>query len=131
MKRLFLGLLAIMMLVISGCGDASGPYYHYYPPAITSYQFTKDIVAEFIDGSIDFYAPDSDIDTMTVTVFNSRGIQISRTRKLIDLPRVIEGTIFFSIDYLTYPADTYTFSIILTDFNGLTSNEIVDVFRVP
>jgi len=42
-----------------------------------------------------------------------------------------QGTISFSIDFITFPADFFTFSIYLTDFNGNTSNQIVDTFRVP
>jgi hypothetical protein len=138
MKRVLLGLMAIMMLVMSGCGDASvavvipiGPVIQ--PPSITSHQFSKDPVTEFIDGSVDFYAPDSDIDTMTVVVFDPRGYEISRSQTLINLTGVVQGTIPFSIDYATYPSDTYayTFSIYLTDFNGNTSNQAVDTFWVP
>jgi hypothetical protein len=131
-------LMAIMMLVMSGCGDASvaiviplEPLVQ--PPSITSYQFTKDRAAEFIDGSVNFYAPDSDIDTMTVVVFDPRGHEISRSQTLINLPWTVSGTIPFSIDYATYPSEVYayTFSIYLTDFNGNTSNLAVDTFFVP
>ncbi|MFZ2950992.1 MAG: hypothetical protein WA003_16070, partial [Desulfuromonadaceae bacterium] len=101
MKRALLGLLAVMMLVMSACGDATvavvvplGPVIE--PPSITSYQFTQNRTAEFIDGSVDFFAPDSDIATMTVVVFNS-GFE-SRTTTPINLPNVIQDTILFSID---------------------------------
>lgn len=135
MRRLFLGALAVIMLVMSGCGDASVsviiPITVANPPTITSYQFTKNTATEFINGSVDFYAPDSDIDTITIAVFNSGGFQMDRTRSVLNLPGVIRGTVNFSIDYVTYPTDTYTFTIFLTDFNGNTSNQIVDTFRVP
>lgn len=136
MKRwLLLGLLAMMMQVITGCGDASItvviPITIIDPPSITSYQFTKDTLTKFISGSVDFYAPDSDIDTITIAVFDSSGFQVARTRSALNLPGVTRGTIFFNIDYSGYRADTYTFSIFLTDFNGNTSNQIVDTFRVP
>jgi hypothetical protein len=136
MKKLLLGMMAIMMLVMSGCGGGSvevvvpiGPS----PPLITSYGFTKDTVREFVDGSVAFYAPDSDIDTMTVVVFNPRGIEISRTQTLINLPGTAHGTIPFSIDYAAFPSEAfaYTFSIYLTDFNGNTSSQAVDTFFVP
>jgi hypothetical protein len=131
MKRLMLGLLAIMMVVLSGCGEA--PVVAVSPPTITSYSFTKDAIAEFIDGSVNFYAPDSDIDTMTVVAISPGGNEISRTVKLINLPGVIQGTIPFSIDYHLFPSSAfeYTFSIYLTDFNGYTSNQAVDTFFVP
>lgn len=133
MKRLLLGMLVMTILVMAGCGDGSisvvVPVVE--PPSITSYQFTQDRSVEFIDGSVNFFAPDSDIDTIIVTVFDSRGFEVSRTKAIQDLPGVIRGTIFFSIDYFTYPIGTFTFSIFLTDFNGNTSNLIVDTFSVP
>lgn len=131
-------MMAMMMLLMSGCGGGSvevvvpiGPVIA--PPTITTYRFTKDPVTEFIDGSVDFYAPDSDIDTMTVVVIDPRGYEISRAVKLIDLRGVVQGTIPFTIDYATYPSSAYayTFSIYLTDFNGYTSNQVVDTFWVP
>jgi hypothetical protein len=136
MKKVLLGLMAIMMLAMSGCGGGSvevvvpiGPE----PPSITSHQFTKDPVAEFIDGSVAFYAPDSDIDTMTVVVYDPRGREISRSQTVINLPGAVHGTIPFSIDYATFPSEVYayTFSIYLTDFKGNTSNQAVDTFFVP
>jgi hypothetical protein len=132
MKRLLLGMFAVMMLVMSACGDASvSVVVPIEPPSITLFQFTQDRVNEFIDGSVTFFAPDSDIDTMTVTVFDSRGSVQFRTTTLIDLPGVIQGTIPFSIDYLTFPAGTFTISIFLTDFNGFTSSQAVGSFSVP
>lgn len=136
-------MMAMMMLVMSGCGDGSvavvvplepviiEPVIS--PPSITAYRFTKDPLTEFIDGSVDFQAPDSDIDTMTVVVIDPRGFEISRTITLISLGGVAQGTIPFSIDYATFPSSAfaYTFSIYLTDFNGNTSNQAVDTFLVP
>lgn len=138
MKKVLLGMMALMMLLMSGCGDGSvavvipiGPVIS--PPSITSHQFTKDPVAEFIDGSVTFYAPDTDIDKMTVVVFDPRGYEISRSTTLIYLAGTTWGTIPFSIDYATYPSEfyPYTFSVYLTDFNGYTSNQAVDTFYVP
>lgn len=136
MKRLLLlALLALSMQVMSGCGDVGVtvfiPFTTVDPPSITSYQFTKDTLSKFIDGRVDFYAPDADIDTITITVIDSSGFQVARTRTALNLPGVTRGTISFSIDYISYPADTYTFSIFLTDFNGNISNQIADTFRVP
>jgi hypothetical protein len=133
MKRLLLGMLAMMMLVMSGCGDDTVvvvvPVVD--PPTITSYEFAKNTATEFVNGSVNFVAPDSDIDTMTVAVFDSRGFEVARTITVLNLPGAISGIIPFSIDYFNLLNDTYTFSIFLTDFNGNTSNQIVDTFRVP
>ena len=125
-------MLTMMTLVISGCGGSSvAVVVPVNPPSITLNQFTKDTVAEFIDGNVVFFAPDSDIDTITVSVFDSSGAVIFRKESLLNLQGVVQGTVPFSIDYATYPAGTFTFSIFLTDFNGNTSNQVVDTFRVP
>lgn len=132
MKKLLLGMLTVLMLVISGCGEVIvEPVI--YPPSISSYQFTKDPVAEFIDGSVIFYAPDSDIVMMTVVVIDPRGFEIYRNNPPIYLPGAVQGTIPFSIDYVNFPSEVYayTFSIYLTDLNGNTSNQAVDTFFVP
>ena len=135
MKRLFVMMVAMMTLVMAGCGDGSVtvtvPISTLRAPTIEAYRFTKNSATQFVTGSVDYFAPDSDIDTMTVTVFSSSGLQTSRTVTLINQVNVARGTISFSIDYVNLVADTYTFSVYLTDFNGLTSNQAVDTFRVP
>jgi hypothetical protein len=135
MKRLLLGVLTIMVLLMSGCGEGVRVVVPIVPvispPSITSYQFTKDPVAKLINGSIAFYAPDSDVYSMTVVVFDSGGNTKSRITSFPSFPGAIRGTIPFSIDYFTYPAGTFTFSIYLTDFNGNSSGQIVDTFSVP
>ena len=133
MKRLLLGMLTVMMLVISGCGEVVvEPVI--YPPSITLYPFTKDTVTEYIYGDIDFYAPDSDIYTMTVSVFDSGGYPAKPSiTTSVNQPGVTQGTIPFRIDYFPLPsaAGAYTFSIYVTDFNGNTSNLAVGTFWVP
>jgi hypothetical protein len=140
MKNMLVGMMAILMLIMSGCGDGSGSVSVYVPfepiidpPTITSHGFSKDRIAEYIDGSVNFIAPDSDIDTITVTVFDPNNREISRTTTKRNLQDVTSGTVFFSIGYAAYPSDTYpySFSVYLTDFNGYTSNEIYDTFYVP
>lgn len=131
MKRLMLCMAAVMMVLgLSGCGDSSVAV---SPPVITSYQFTKDTAAEYINGSVNYVAPDSDIDFITVAAFDSRGREWSRTRTVVNHPGSAQGTIPFTIDYYTFPSDAYpyTFSVYLTDFNGNTSNQAVDTFFVP
>ena len=70
---------------------------------------------------------------MTVVAIDPRGYEISRTVTGLGLRGVTEGSIPFSIDYATFPSEVhaYTFSIYLTDFNGSTSNQVVDTFFVP
>lgn len=138
MKRLFLGLLAVMMLVMSGCGGGSVDVVVpivpvVYPPTITSYQFTQYRSTELVSGSVNFDAPDSDIKSMTVVVYDSRGYEVpgTRTTAPLNLPGLTYGTVAFSIDYITYPADQFTFYIYLTDWNGNSSNTIAGTFLVP
>lgn len=135
MKKLLLGILAVVTLVMAGCGGSVevtvpiGPE----PPSITLDGFTKNTSTEYISGSVHFYAPDSDIDSITTVVYNSGGYEISRVKTLLYLSGISAGTIPFSIDYVTYPSDfyAYTFSVYLTDFNGYTSNQAVGTFYVP
>jgi hypothetical protein len=133
MKRFLSGMIVMILLVMTGCGDSTvtvvAPLVS--PPTITSFEFVQNRTTFFINGSINFHAPDSDIDTMTVVVFNSQGVETFRATTVLNLPGVITGTIPFSIDYVTFPPDLYTFSIFITDFNGNTSNQVVDTFRVP
>lgn len=133
MKKYLLGMITMILMVMMGCGDSSVTVVVpvISPPEITSFEFTKNSTTFFITGSVTFNAPDSDIDTMTVTVLNSQGGETFRSTTLLNLPGVINGTIPFSIDYATFPPDLYTFSIFITDFNGNTSNQAVDTFRVP
>jgi hypothetical protein len=132
MRKLIWGVLVFMMVGLSGCGGGENTV-AVNPPSITSYQFSKDAVHEYIDGSVNYYAPDSDINSITVVAYDSLGHEKSRTNKLVNYPGISHGTITFSIDYYTFPSDAYayTFSIYLTDFNGYTSNQAVDTFFIP
>ncbi len=143
MKKFLLSLLVVLMLALSGCGDATVgvavdipivPVVFINPPVITLYPYTKDTQTEYIYGSIDFYASDADIYSMTVVAYNPRGVEMSRvTTYPTNLTGAIRGTIPFSIDYFTFPSEinAYTFSVYLTDSNGYTSNQAVDRFYVP
>jgi hypothetical protein len=138
MKKIFLGVLAMMMLVMSGCGGGGSAEVVVtvpimYPPSITTYQFTQYRSTELISGSVNFDAPDSDIKSMTVVVYDSRGSEVlgSRLTTPLSLPGVTQGTVAFSIDYITYPADQFSFYIYLTDWNGYSSNTVAGTFLVP
>lgn len=134
MKRLLLGILAVAMLVLSGCGDSSVTVVvPLQPPSITTLSFTQDRIDEFIDGSVDFFAPSSDIDTITVEVFDSRGVLVISTTTARNLFELERGTIFFSIFYgdRTFLVDTLTLSVYLTDFNGFRSARVEGSFPVP
>lgn len=135
MKRALLSILMVTMLVISGCGDGSVAVYvpiGPVDPSITSYSFGPGTLYGYINGSVDFLAPDSDIDTITVVVVNSSNVPMSRTDTRANLPvGTTSGRIPFSIDYNTYPSGTYYFTVYVTDFNRNISNSIADKFLVP
>lgn len=136
MKRMILLVMSLMMLGLAGCGSEVSVVIPIdipviTPPTITSSQYTQDTVNRFVDGSVDFYAPYSDIDTITISVMDSRGFVLERTvTALTGLTGRTTGTISFSIDYIAYRPDTYTFSVYLTDRAGYFSNAIYGTFWV-
>lgn len=100
-------------------------------PSITSSRFSQDLVNRFIDGVVEFYALDADIDTITIAVVDSRGSLIERRIiPVIGYGGVVTGTISFTIDYLTYPSGVYIFTVYLTDSDGFISNSIYGTFGV-
>lgn len=138
MKRLILIIISIMMLVTAGCGSEVSvvvpipiPIFIVTPPSITAYQFTQDSVNYFVNGSVDYYAPDFDLDTITISATNSFGVVTERTvTSLVGVNGRTTGTITFSIDYLKYRPDVYTFTVYLTDKAGYMSNPIYEAFRL-
>lgn len=133
MKRFMLLILVAMTLLTAGCGsEVTVVIPLVQAPEITAARFSQDVVNRFVDGSVDFYAPDSDLDTITISVTDSRGFGVTRTvTDLAAFRGSVRGTIDFTIDYLTYLPDTYTISVHLTDLNGLISNPVFFSFRVP
>jgi hypothetical protein len=122
------------MTMIAGCGSEVSvmlPLYYESSPAITNFHYTQDVVNSYVDGTVAFYAPDSDLGSITITVVNSRGAEISRT--ITSLGAVAgrsSGTIPVSIDYINYRPDDYTFTIYLTDRAGYVSNPVYGSFRI-
>ncbi|HIJ86484.1 MAG TPA: hypothetical protein HPP97_02235 [Desulfuromonadales bacterium] len=134
MKRLILVSMLLLMTMIAGCGSEISvmlPLYYNSPPTITTYHFTQDVVNSYVDGTVEFYAPDTDLDTITIIVINSRGAETSHTiTSLGSLAGRSSGTISFTIDYINYRPDDYTFTIFLTDRAGYLSNAVYGSFRV-
>lgn len=133
MKRMLLLMMSVMMLVTAGCGsEVTVTIPLIQAPEITAARFSQDVVNRFVDGSIDFFAPDTDLDTVTITVTDSRGFGVTRTvTDLLAFRGQVRGTITLSVDYLTYLPDTYTISVFLTDRIGLNSNPVFYTFVVP
>lgn len=134
MKRLLVTML-LLMTMIAGCGSeisvALPIFYYESPPTITNYHHTQDVANSYVDGSVEFYAPDTDLDTITIIVNNSRGIEIEHTiTSLGSFAGRSSGVISFSIDYINYRPDNYTFTIYLTDRAGYMSNPVYGSFRV-
>lgn len=135
MKRVILGLLTVITLMIAGCGGGGTVevYIPPEPPTITLNDFSKDSYTEHINGNVSYFAPDSDIDSITIVVRNSSGYEMDSKNLRLNLADISSGTIPFSIDYYTYPSEyyPYIFSIYVTDFNGNVSNLLVETFYVP
>lgn len=133
MKRMFLLITVVLALFVAGCGSQVTVVLPLIQsPEITAARFSQDVVNRFVDGAIDYYAPDSDLDTVTILVTDDRGFTI--TRSVTDLAAfrgVVQGTITLSVDYLTYLPGTYTITVYLTDRAGLFSNSVYHTFRVP
>lgn len=134
MKRALLGILMVTMLVISGCGGGTVEVYvppPPQPPSITSYSITQNF--PYIDGSVDFYAPDSIINTITVSVYHPSGVLMFTPQPVSVYNSAVQGTIPFTINYSTYPPDVYpyTFYVYVTDLNGNSSNWVSGNFLVP
>lgn len=136
MKPMILLVMSLMMLGLAGCGSEVSvvvpiPIDIVSAPSITFSQYSQDAGNAFVHGSVDFSAPDSDIDTITISVFDSSGFVVERTvTPLTGLTGRTAGTILFSIDYIAYRPDTYTFSVFLTDRAGFFSNAIYGSFVV-
>lgn len=136
MKRLLLVMMLLPMLLVAGCGSEISvvipiPIPITISPSITYNQYTQDTVNSYVDGAVDFYAPDHDLDTITITVFDSRGVLVTNTvSSLGAYAGQSTGTISYSIDYLNYRPDNYTFSIYVTDRWGYISNSVYGSFWV-
>lgn len=134
MKRLFMVIMSTLMLLTAGCGSEVAvflPIPVASPPSIITYHHSQDVVNRFVDGSVEFYAPDFDLDTITVSITNSRGVLIEETvTTLAGYEGRTTGTISFTIDYLNYRPDDYNYTIYLTDTAGFISNPVYGSFRV-
>lgn len=134
MKRLILVAMVLLMTMIAGCGSEVSivlPLYYDSLPEITTCHYTQDVVNSYVDGTVEFYAPDSDLGSITITVVNSRGTEIEHTiTSLGAFAGRSSGTIPFTIDYIHYRPDDYTFTIYLTDRAGYMSNPVYGSFRV-
>ena len=135
MKRLILVAMLLLMTMITGCGSeisvALPIVFYDSPPTITTYRHTQDVVNSYVDGTVEFYAPDNDITSVTITVVNFRGTEIEHTvTSLGAFAGITTGAISFSIDYINYRPDDYTFTIYLTDRAGYMSNPVYGSFRV-
>lgn len=116
MKRLILVAMSVIMFLISGCGSeitVVWPIFQYDSPTISDFHYSQDMLNHYVDGTVDFYAPDHDLDSITISVTNSRGVEVERTvTSLGGYSGQSAGTISFSIDNINYQPDTYYFTVI-------------------
>jgi len=134
MKRFILVMMSLLMLLTAGCGSEVTfvvPIPFLAAPSITYYQYSQDSADLFVDGTVEFSAPGFDLNTITVSTVDSRGMVTEQTvTSLGAFNGISYGTIPFSIDYISYRPDTYTFTIYLTDKAGYISNPVYGSFRV-
>lgn len=134
MKRFILVTMSLLMLLTAGCGAEVTfvvPIPVLNAPTITFYQYSQDVTNAFVDGTVEFSAPDFDLDTITVSIVDSRGIVTEQSVASLGAFRGISrGTIPFSIDYINYRPGIYSFTIYLTDKAGLISNPVYGSFIV-
>jgi len=99
------------------------------PPSITLAQFWQDTVKRAVYGSVDYYSPGSDPGTMTITVTDSHNVLVLRSvNDLAAFSGLPRGTIPFSINYASFPPDTYAFTIFITNRSGNLSNPLYGSF---
>lgn len=131
MKKLIL--VAMVSLLVTGCG---GELSLMVPversaPSISTYKQVQDLVNWYVTGTIDFHAPDNDVASIEIAVFNSRGSEVERTvTSLATFAGKVSGTISFTIDYYNYRPDYYSYSVVVTDTSGMMSNAVYGAFRV-
>lgn len=134
MKQLILVTMSVIMFLISGCGSEISvvwPIFQYDPPTISDFIYSQDTVNSYVNGTVDFYAPDHDLDSIIISVRDSRGVEIqSIVTSLGGYSGQSAGTISFSIDYINYQPDSYYFTIYLTDYWGYMSNPVYGSFSV-
>jgi hypothetical protein len=81
--------------------------------------------------AIDFFAPDADLSSLTVSVVDSRGSLVSRTvTPLVAFSGFARGTLAFSVDFNTGLIESYTVTAFVTDRLGHVSNPVFATFRV-
>jgi hypothetical protein len=141
MKVIVLLALSLVVLFSGGCGSdvtavistgsgiiviSSGS-----EPTIQNLQYSQDVAGHMVYGTVDFYAPDANLDVMTISVMDSRGYLRSRVvRDLAAFGGVISGRLPFSFGYAAYPPDIYTFTIFVSDWAGHSSNPVYGSFTV-
>ena len=141
MKKLFLLIMSGLALMLAGCGDVTvyAPIVIDTPPSITVLSQDLPDFALFGQGmgiatahaSVDFFDPDGDVSAISISVVNSRGIEVSRTvTSLPDYIGLTRGNISFSIDFNTLLIENYSFTVYLTDRRGNVSNPVFGSYRV-
>lgn len=134
MKRLILVAMSVIVFLISGCGSeitVVWPIFQYDPPTISDFIYSQDTVNSYVDGTVAFYAPDHDLDSITISVMDSGGVEVKRiVTSLGAYSGQSAGTIPFSIDYFDYQPDSYYFTIYVTDYWGYMSNPVYGSFSV-
>jgi hypothetical protein len=140
MRWVVLTVLSLVILVSAGCGSevtivastGNGTIVVTTAsvPTISLAQIRQDTTNQTVFGSVDFYTHGSDIGTMTITVTDSHGAVVSRVvDDLAAFSGLINGSIPFSINYVSLPPGSYTFTIFVTSRAGSLSDPVYGSFR--
>jgi hypothetical protein len=134
--NVMMGLLAVIMLGLAGCGGGGDQNAEQTPPAISSLQFTPAMLTvntlTNVNWQFDFTDSGGDVSTGSYTVFNPSGEQAYAKTINLAIPAGINaGTQFgttFNVKFLT--AGTYTANMYVTDSSGVNSNTLTATFAI-
>lgn len=125
------------LLIAAGCGgggggDDSGPI----GPSISNLRFTPTWAAQnsgttAVTGTVDFVDPQGNLSTITLTMFDATGQQLStQTVPVQGGSGVTVGTVSGTAQYSTSTPGAFSFQVSATDTSGLRSNVLRGGFTV-
>lgn len=141
MRRMLLTVIAGLILLIGSCGGevaisinipaASSPDITLVRFAPTSALLNDGSGIVTSSVSIDFFDPDADVSSLTVSVVDSHGFLVSQiVTPFPGFTGFSRGTIPFALDFNTRIIESYTFTAFVTDRLGHMSNPVFGTFRV-
>lgn len=132
---LWSGLLVVFLL--AGCGGGGGGGGHpASPPTISNLNYSPTAVpvsasGTSVTGSVDFADSGGDLSTLTLTVTDASGSQVSTsTTPIQGLSGQTAGTIMGGFQVSAIPVGIYTIHVTVTDSGGIRSNELTGSLQI-